>query len=80
MQEPKADIQEKTFDFSWEDITEMSAKLQLSGVCNSCPNSNICHPCAAIAYTETGETSGIPNYMCRFSQEMQRIAREELHV
>lgn len=80
MQEPKADLKEQSFDTAWREVVETSAALQLSGVCNSCPNSEVCHPCAAISYAETGKTSGIPIYMCRVSQEMRRIACEKLHV
>ena len=80
MQEPRTDLKERSVDSAWSDVVEMSAALRLSGVCSSCPNSNVCHPCAAISYAETGKTSGIPIYMCRVSQEMQRLAREKLHI
>ncbi|MGM9643437.1 MAG: radical SAM/SPASM domain-containing protein [Eubacteriales bacterium] len=80
MQEPKADLKEQSFDSSWQSVVEMAADMQLSGVCNNCPNSNICHSCAAISYAETGKTSGIPIYMCRVSREMRRLAREKLHI
>lgn len=80
MQEPKTDLKEQSFDSAWSNVVAMSAALQLSGICSSCPNSNVCHPCAAISYAETGKTSGIPIYMCRFSQEMRKLASEKLHI
>lgn len=80
MPEPKADLHELTFTQGWNAITEAAAALRLSGVCDKCENRNICHPCAAIAYAETGSSSGIPTYMCRATQEMCKIARETLHV
>lgn len=80
MQEPRVDVKDKSFDTAWHSVVEMSAVLPLSGLCNGCPNSRVCHSCAAIAYAETGKTSGIPIYMCRVSQEMRRIAREQLLV
>lgn len=78
MPEPKVDLKKESFDRAWKTLTEMSEAIQLSGVCGNCPNANICHSCAAIACAETGKTSGIPTYMCKFSQEMQRIACEKL--
>lgn len=80
MPEPKTDLKGQSFASAWKSVTEMSDALHLSGVCNSCPNIDVCHPCAAIAYAETGQASGIPIYMCKVSREMRRIACETLHV
>lgn len=80
MPEPKEDIRITTFGNAWKSITEKTDSMSLSGVCNSCPNNKICHPCAAIAYAETGMTSGIPTYMCRVSQEMRKIAHDEIKM
>lgn len=78
MPEPKIDLKEKTFLSAWENTTELSASMYLSGICNSCPNMKICHPCAAIAYAETGKTSGIPTYICKFAKEMRKIACDKI--
>lgn len=75
MPEPKTELRGKSFSDAWKDIAEQSEAMRLSGVCNACPNINVCHPCAAIAYAETGKTEGIPAYMCRVVREMQNIAR-----
>lgn len=80
MTEPKIDLKEIPFRKAWKSVTEMCEELRMSGVCSTCPNINVCHPCAAISYAETGKTSGIPIYMCRATQEMRKIARETLHV
>ncbi|MBP3704567.1 MAG: radical SAM protein, partial [Clostridia bacterium] len=76
--EPKADLAGMRFPDAWSALTEMTAALRLSGVCDKCPNMNICHPCAAIAYAETGSSSGVPTYMCHATRAMCQIAREEL--
>lgn len=80
MPEPKVDLKERPFAMAWKTVVDLSEALSLSGVCNSCPNSYVCHPCAAIAYAETGSISGIPTYMCKVSQEMRKMARETLHI
>lgn len=78
MGEPKIDLKNQTFSEAWQQLITASAALRLSGVCDKCSNRSICHPCAAIAYAETGSVGGIPTYQCRFSQEQCRIARETL--
>ena len=74
--EPKIDLREQAFSRAWTALTERADALRLSGVCGQCPNLKICHPCAAIAYAETGTSEGIPTYMCQVTREMCRIARE----
>ena len=78
MPEPKVDVLEGPFAECWKTLTEKSAALRLSGVCDKCPNKNVCHPCAAISYAETGSSAGIPTYMCRVTQRMRQIARDTL--
>lgn len=78
MGEPRVDLRDKPFREAWNALTEKTEALKVSGTCEKCPNRNVCHPCAAMAYTETGSTSGIPTYLCRITQHMQRIARETL--
>lgn len=78
--EPVADLKELSFAQGWRAITEASAALRLSSVCDTCKNRDICHPCAAISYAETGSFSGIPTYMCRATQEMYKIACDTMHI
>lgn len=79
MSEPKVDLQVNSFQDAWNTLTGISANLRLSGVCETCANRNICHPCAAIAYAETGSVEGIPTYKCRITQELHKIACESAH-
>ena len=80
MPEPKVDLTQADFSRCWGELCEAAAALRLSGVCGKCPNQQICHACAAIAYTETGSVSGIPTYMCRFAERTRRVARQELEA
>ena len=79
MPEPKVDAAENTFAENWKQLTEVADNLRLSGVCDKCPNQDVCHPCAAMAFAETGTFSGIPEYLCRSTQEMFRIAKRDLN-
>ena len=78
MPEPKVDLKTMDFAAAWQRLTEESAKVRLSGVCDQCPNRELCHPCAAMAYTETGSASGIPTYLCESTKHMRSIARATL--
>ena len=78
MPEPKVDILANRFSQSWQELTELSAALRLSGLCETCANRNICHPCAAIALAETGTTEGIPRYKCEITRAMWEIAEKTL--
>ena len=78
MPEPKVDLKTMDFPAAWQQLAEEAANVRLSGVCGQCPNQNICHPCAAMAYTETGSASGIPTYLCESTKHMCAIARETL--
>lgn len=78
MPEPKVDLKGASFGDAWKALTEAAAALRLSGVCDKCPNINVCHPCAAVSYAETGAFAGIPTYMCGVTQRMRQIARETL--
>lgn len=78
MPEPKADLMQAGFGTAWKEILEAVDQLRLSGVCDSCPNQKVCHPCAAIAYAETGSCQGIPAYRCHATQAFRCIARETL--
>lgn len=76
MSEPKTDLYEKDFKESWQQITEESDRIRLSGVCHSCPNREMCHTCAAVAQTETGSTEGIPTYLCESMEALEHIAEK----
>ncbi len=78
MPEPKVDLREHDFPDAWKLLADTTSALRLSGVCKDCPNVRICHPCAAVAYAETGSVSGIPVYRCKMTREMYRIANETL--
>lgn len=76
MNEPKVDVTKQTFSDAWNMLAEETISLKLSGICNQCPNQQICHPCAAMAASETGSVEGIPKYLCESTREMRKIAMD----
>ena len=79
MPEPKVDLKEQSFSDAWTQLTNKAAAIRLSGLCEKCPSRDICHPCAAIAYAETGQFYGIPTYRCHAVQHMCKIALDSLN-
>lgn len=79
MPEPKVDLKSQPFADAWHQLTDLAAAIRLSGLCDKCPSRDICHPCAAVAYAETGSFSGVPTYRCHAVKHMCRIAWEHLH-
>lgn len=76
--EPKMDLKQMDFAVAWKDLAASCGQLRLSGLCDKCPDRDICHPCAAVSYAETGSAAGIPQYFCQATQALQRTAKEIL--
>ena len=74
MPEPKMDLKEQGFKEAWDVLVKETEQIRTSGVCDECPNRDVCHPCMAISYAETGFTNGIPIYMCEVMKHTKEIA------
>ena len=74
MPEPRADIAALPFGEAWKQLTEQCDRIHLSGTCDACPNLGICHPCAAMAFAETGRPEGIPKYLCETTRALRELA------
>ena len=57
---PETDLREYDFANAWKLMIQKADAVNLSGICNNCQNSSICHSCAAMAMAETGRFDGIP--------------------
>jgi MoaA/NifB/PqqE/SkfB family radical SAM enzyme len=78
MPQPQIDLNQFAFPEAWAQLTEQTASLTLSGLCEKCANREICHPCAAMAWAETGSYSGVPTYKCHETRKMCEIAKENV--
>lgn len=78
MPEPKVELMGRSFSTAWQELGKKSDMVLVSGVCARCSSRKLCHACAAMAIAETGKTSGVPEYLCRMVQEMQKQAHKEL--
>ncbi len=72
MPSPEAYLLKDGFDSSWAHIREETQKIRLPKKCNGCSKKEICAACAAVCVTETGRFDGVPEYMCRMTEETVR--------
>lgn len=77
---PETDLREYDFANAWKLMIQKADAVNLSGICNNCQNSSICHSCAAMAMAETGRFDGIPVYMCEMVKTMKKLAQEQLKI
>lgn len=78
MPEPKIDLRNGSFSECWKELNRQTEALKLSGICEKCPDQQLCHCCAAMALTETGKVEGRPRYLCRMVEAMRKQAADEL--
>ncbi len=71
------DIKTLGFNEAWNQVKKFTAAIELPAKCQACKYREICNVCAATCYTETGEFSAVPDYICRFSEETARLTQLE---
>lgn len=52
---------------AWRQLTEACAAIPVSKQCGACAYRSYCPGCAAAANAETGQTDGVPAYICRLT-------------
>ena len=58
---------ENDFKKCWISLTEEVRKATVLEECKGCPKKEICHPCAAIIQTETGDVNKKAAYLCEMA-------------
>ena len=71
------DIKEKGFSETWNEVKEYTDSITLPVECQTCKYRHFCNVCAAVCYTETGDFSKVPEYVCRFSEETAKLTQIE---
>ena len=75
---PAVGLLGRSFEEAWQELTEKTAKIRLSGHCARCGSKEICHACAAMAQAETGSFAETPQYLCRMTETLRSLAKELL--
>lgn len=73
---PSTNVFEYGFETAWERNLNGVRKILLNPKCTACRMSPLCRTCAASALYETGSYDGVPDYMCRYTEETIRLLRE----
>lgn len=60
------------FDAAWDELRQRTAKLPNPSKCAGCKYHDICSVCSAVCVTETGRFDGVPEYVCRITEETVR--------
>lgn len=71
------DIKEIGFAAAWEGVKKYVSGIRLPKDCPNCEYRHFCNVCAAACYTETGEYSKKPEYICKFTAETARLTQLE---
>lgn len=72
------DVKTLGFSEAWKKVREFTDSIVLPQKCSNCKLRHLCNVCAAVCYTETGSFSGVPEYVCRFTEETARLTQIEL--
>lgn len=70
-------IDEYGFEGAWEKVKEFSASIRTPSKCEGCRYKTICCVCAASCYTETGDFSKVPSYVCRMTECISQLMKKE---
>ena len=66
------------FREAWDRVSESMKCLCLNEKCTGCRFRPLCKVCPAAAYLETGSHDGVPEYLCRYTEEQMRLFGEEV--
>lgn len=68
-----------SFDDAWERVKEARAGIILPPKCKGCELRKYCDMCAAVTLAETGDFSGVPEYLCRKAAEYKKLCNKFLN-
>ena len=70
------------FTAAWEQVKEYAAGIRLPAPCADCEAKDVCHACAAMVITESGNFDQVPAYRCEMMQaykaQWNRVKEEML--
>lgn len=60
------------FDAAWDELRQRTAQIKNPAKCVACKYREVCSVCAAVCVAETGRFDGVPDYVCRMTEETVR--------
>lgn len=80
LRSPAVNVFEQGFVAGWQRIVSGMETLLINADCSVCPRRSLCDICPAAALYETGAYDGKPDYLCRYTAELERLMRAELEA
>lgn len=80
MTDPSADIFTLGFEKAWQSVSRGMKEICLYRECSQCSLRSLCKNCAAGAYLETGRYDAKPDYICRYTQKLYQLMKQEVNV
>ncbi|MBQ8617293.1 MAG: radical SAM protein [Clostridia bacterium] len=74
--EPRISLKTYGFEECWAFISDKTMSMPKCKKCLDCPLQNLCNPCPANNYTETGSTGECPEYLCEKTKALMRLCME----
>lgn len=68
---------EEPFQSCWNRLTDAVRQTPVLHGCAGCEKREICKPCAAMLYTETGDVNEKAPYLCKMAECTQKLMNEE---
>lgn len=80
LDKPCINLLEHSFAECWNYIVSECRKLPRCKECLNCDKQNVCAPCPAMCYAETGRIDGRPKYLCEMTnalvQQLEAVIEE----
>lgn len=73
---PSANVFEMGFETAWKHVMSEAQQLHTSPKCSVCKWRGLCRTCVASGLLEEGDYERVPEYMCRYAKETERLLRE----
>ncbi len=73
---PAENVFETSFSEAWTELRTQTDKIRISPECAACSKKILCKHCAAAALLEEDAYSGIPSYLCQYTDETIRLMEE----
>lgn len=76
LEEPAVPVFDLGFEEAWKQISVDTKQFRLNEKCTACRLRPLCPNCVGSAWLETGRYDGVPEYLCRYSEVLYRIMKE----
>lgn len=75
---PSEEITGQGFVQAWTKIHASRDKISVPTQCGQCDMKHVCSQCAAKCFAETGEYTGVPEYLCEMTRTYLELGRQWL--